>query len=387
MHEGDRRSGASQIRVKVNALALNAGGGSNRAILYALPEGDALPLEPPQPLWSGEIELNDAPLDRLFARLPDVPLAFVAHRVVHGGLDPTRPLQTRIDEPVLDAIRAAVPLAPSHNRPALDGIAYAQRRFPGIRQIAVFDDALGPDAPELAQTVTGPPEWRTSFGIRRIGFHGISHRDVVERVLALLGRSEAKILSVHLGSGASAIAFDGKRIVETTMGMTPLDGAMMGTRAGAVDPGVLFHLLRNGYDAARLEDDVSAHSGLAGISGVSLDTRTLIDAAKEGNDRARFALDLYYYRMAQCIGGLLSTLNGADALSFTGPIGQHMPAVRTGIVERLDFAGFKLDAERNGAIAEGEPVDGPLHADGSRPVFAIRTLEEWAMLRRAISLR
>lgn len=371
----------------MNALALNSGGGSNRAILYALADGDALPLEPPKPLWSGEIEENDAPLDQLFETLPDVPVAFVAHRVVHGGLDPARPLQARIDETVLDAIRAAVPLAPSHNRPALDGIAYTQQHFPNVPQIAVFDDALGPDAPELAQTVTGPPEWRTRFGIRRIGFHGISHHDIVERVLALLGCSQAKIVAVHLGSGASAIAFDGKRIVETTMGMTPLDGAMMGTRAGAIDPGVLFHLLRNGYDAARLEDDVSHHSGLAGVSGLSLDTRILIDAAAKGNGRAQFALNLYYYRMAQCIGQLLATLNGADALSFTGPIGQHMPPVRAGIVARLGFAGFTLDAERNGAIAEGEPVDGPLHAEGSRPVFAIRTLEEWAMLRRAISLR
>ena len=371
----------------MNALALNAGGGSSRAILYALPEGDALPLEPPKPLWSGELEKNEAPLDQLFASLPDVPVAFVAHRVVHGGLDPARPPQARIDEVVLEAIRAAVPLAPSHNRPALDGIAYTRRRFPDVSEIAVFDDALGPDAPDLAQTVTGPPEWRTRFGIRRIGFHGISHHDVVERVRMLLGRSEAKIVSVHLGSGASAIAFDGTRIVETTMGMTPLDGAMMGTRAGAVDPGVLFHLLRNGYDAARIEADISNHSGLAGISGVSLDARVLIDAAANGNGRAKFALDLYYYRMAQCIGGLLATLNGADALAFTGPIGQHMPAVRIGIVARLGFAGFMLDAERNGAIAEGEPVDGPLHAHGSRPVFAIRTLEEWAMLRRAMALR
>jgi acetate kinase len=371
----------------VNALALNAGGGSNRAILYALPEGDALPLEPPNPLWSVEIEENDAPLDRLFASLPDVPVAFVAHRVVHGGLDPTRPLQTRIDAAVLDAIRAAVPLAPSHNRPALDGIAYTRRRFPSVPQIAVFDDALGPGAPELAQTVTGPPDWRTRFGIRRIGFHGISHRDVVERVRKLLGRSDAKIVAVHLGSGASAVAFDGTRIVETTMGMTPLDGAMMGTRAGAVDPGVLLHLLRNGYDTGRIEEDVSNRSGLAGISGISLDTRVLIEAAAIGNGRAKFALELYYYRMAQCIGGLLATLNGADALSFTGPIGQHMPVVRSGIVARLGFAGFRLDANRNAAIAEGEPVDGPLHADDSRPVFAVRTLEEWAMLRRATSLR
>ena len=371
----------------MNALALNAGGGSNRAILYALPAADALPLEPSAPLWDGEIEENDAPLDRLFATLPDVPVALVAHRVVHGGLDPARQLQARIDGPVLDAIRAALPLAPSHNRPALDGIAYAQRRFPDAAQVAVFDDALGPDAPELAQAVTGPPEWRTRFGIRRIGFHGISHRDVIERVLTLLGRRAAKIISVHLGSGASAIAFDGKQIVETTMGMTPLDGAMMGTRAGAVDPGILFHLMRNGYNAERLEDDVSHHSGLAGISGISLDTRPLLDAAAKGNDRARFALDLYAYRMAQCVGGLLATLNGADALSFTGPIGQHMPPIRAGIVARIQFAGFVLDPQRNGAIAEGEPVDGPLHADGSRPIFAIRTLEEWAMLRRATSLR
>ncbi len=370
----------------MNGLALNAGGGSNRAILYELPEVEPLPLEPPKPLWDGEIEENDAPLDRLFATLPDVPVAFVAHRVVHGGLDPARPLQARIDEAVLVAIRAATPLAPSHNRSALDGIAYAQRRFPGVPHIAVFDDALDSGAPELAQTVTGPPEWRERFGVRRIGFHGISHRDVVERVLGMLGRPRAKIIAVHLGSGASAVAFDGERIVETTMGMTPLDGAMMGTRSGAVDPGVLFHLLRNGFDSSTLEDDLSRHSGLAGISGLSLDTRVLIDAASKGNGRAQFALDLYYYRMAQCIGELLVTLDGAEALSFTGPIGQHMPVVRAGIAARLGFAGFVLDPARNAAIAEGEPVDASLHADGSRPVFAIRTLEEWAMLRRAYAL-
>ena len=231
----------------MNVLAMNAGGGSSRAMLYAIEGTPAL--EPPVPLWTGERETNDAPLGELFRDFPAATVDVVAHRVVHGGLDPNRKLEQVIDDGVLATIRAAVPLAPAHDRAALDGIAFTQERFAQARQVAIFDDALGHDAPELAQTVTGPPEWRERFGIRRIGFHGISHRDVIPRVQKLLGRERAKIVSVHLGSGASASAFDGERIVETTMGMTPMDGAMMGTRAGAVDPGVIFHLLRNGVDA------------------------------------------------------------------------------------------------------------------------------------------
>jgi len=333
----------------MNVLAMNAGGGSSRAMLYtvtATPE-----LEPPPALWTGEREENDAPLADLFRDFPTAAVDLVAHRVVHGGLDPKRGLEAVIDDAVLAMIRAAEPLAASHDRAALDGIAYTQKRFPFARQIAVF-----------------------------------SHRDVMPRVLKLLGRNRAKIVSVHLGSGASACAFDGERIVETTMGMTPMDGAMMGTRAGAVDSGIIFHLLRNGVDAATIEDDLNHKSGLFGVSGLSLDTRVLLDASAKANERARFALDLYAYRMAQCIGSLFSTIGGCDALSFTGPIGQHMPQVRAPIVARLAYAGFALDAEHNAAFGEDAPGDGPIHVRDSRPVFVIRTLEEWAMVRRAIPL-
>jgi acetate kinase len=364
-----------------NILAINAGGGSSRAMLYSL--DDNPPLEPPAPLWSAEIEENDASLPDLFRGFPQTTVDAVAHRVVHGGLDPKRPLEQVIDGEVLAMIRAAQPLAPSHDRAALDGIMFAKKRFPGARQVAVFDDALGPDAPALARTVPGPPAWSERFGIRRIGFHGISHRDVFPRVRQLLGRDQAKIISVHLGSGASACAFDGDRIVETTMGMTPMDGAMMGTRAGAVDPGIIFHLLRTGYDAATIEDELNHKSGLFGVSGISLDTRILLRASAEGNERARFALDLYAYRLAQCIASLLPALGGCDALSFTGPIGQHMPDVRAPIVARLAFAGLRLDPDRNAALAEDAAKDGPIHAGESVPVFVIRTLEEWAMARRA----
>jgi acetate kinase len=365
----------------VNVLAINAGGGSSRAMLYAIAASP--PLEPPEPLWTGEIEENDASLDRLFADMPALPIAVVAHRVVHGGLDPGRGLEAPIDATVLAMIRAATPLAPSHNRAALDGITYAQRRFPGARHVAVFDDALDRDAPELAQTVTGPPAWRTQFGVRRIGFHGISHRDVIERALMLLGRTRAKLITVHLGSGASASAFDGDRIVETTMGMTPMDGAMMGTRAGAIDPGVIFHLLRNGYDARTLEDELNHASGLFGVSGISLDTRPLLTAAASGDARAQFALDLYAYRLAQCIGALFPVLGNCDAITFSGPIGQHMPPIRAAIAARLAYAGFAIDPVRNDALGEVAPRDGAIHASGSLPLFVVRTLEEWAMVRRA----
>jgi acetate kinase len=354
-------------------------------MLYAIAASPA-PLEPPEPLWTGEIEENDASLDRLFADLPALPIAAVAHRVVHGGLDPGRGLEALIDATVVAMIRAATPLAPSHNRAALDGISYARQRFAGARHVAVFDDALDRDAPELAQTVTGPPAWRARFGVRRIGFHGISHRDVIERALLLLGRTRAKLITVHLGSGASASAFDGERIVETTMGMTPMDGAMMGTRAGAIDPGIIFHLLRNGYDAHSLEDELNHASGLFGISGISLDTRPLLSAAATGNARAQFALDLYAYRMAQCVGALFPVLDGCDAITFSGPIGQHMPEIRAAIVARLAYAGFAIDPQRNDALGEVEPRDGAIGAGGSLPLFVVRTLEEWAMVRRAYRL-
>jgi acetate kinase len=165
-----------------------------------------------------------------------------------------------------------------------------------------------------------------------------------------------------------------------------MDGAMMGTRAGAIDPGIIFHLLRSGYDAAAIEDELNHKSGLLGVSGISLDTRILLRASAAGSDRAQFALDLYAYRLAQCIASLFPTLGGCDALSFTGPIGQHMSDVRAPIVARLAFAGLLLDPARNDLFGQDAREDGPIHVDGGVSVFVIRTLEEWAMVRRACAV-
>ena len=362
----------------MHVLTLNAGSRSHSAKLYAVE--DAPPLDPPPPLWHAEIEAGNETFADLLARYDGDPPAAAGHRVVHPG-PKFAPFQAAVvDGDVEAAVAAAVPLAPSHNPLALEGIAAVRARYgDGMPNVAVFDNALPPEAPELATAYPVGPEWRERFAVRRYGFHGISQRDTADRLERLFGPSETRrIVSVHLGSGCSASAMRGRRIVETTMGMTPFEGLMMGSRAGSFDPGAIFYLLREGVPLDELERMLGKESGLKGVSGVSSDTRELTRAIEAGNGRAAFALELFVYRLRWHIGALVAVLGGLDVLSFTGPAGEHAAAIRERACRGFDYLGLELAAGPNAAAEPDCDVATP--ASHVR-VAVIATMEEWAIAR------
>ena len=245
--------------------------------------------------------------------------------------------------------------------------------------MAAFDTAFFSDLPRRAHVYPVPWEWRSEWGIRRFGFHGLSHEYAALRAAELTdGRAAAplRIVSCHLGQGCSAAAVSGRRPVATTMGFTPLEGLMMGTRSGSVDPGILPHVLRAaGWTAERLEDALNRESGLLGVSGVSSDFRKVEEAAGSGNPRARLALDLYADRVRDAIASLAATLGGLDVLLFTGGVGEHSASLRSAACASLGFMGVTLDSDRNAA---GSSEERNLAAAGAPvEIFAIHAREEW----------
>jgi acetate kinase len=361
-------------------LAFNAGGRSHRVIAYDVDAAAAAKLEPAASFWDAEDESATTHFRDLIADAPQPDVA--VHRVVHGGLHGELDDDAPVDARVIGAIEDAIEFAPGHNRLALDGIAAVTERFgDAVRQVVVLDHALRADAPRVATMLSGPSAWASDHAMRRIGFHGISHHDVIERVLALLGRDDARVVTVHVGSGCSLAAFHGRRMLDTTMGMTPMAGVMMTERAGDVDPGALLFLLRHGLeDVASLEQQLNHASGLLGLSGVSADTRDCYAAIDAGNERAAHAMELFVYRLRLAVGAFAATLGGVDAISFSGPAGEHQPRLRAAVCEHLAYLGIAIDARRNDAAV----ADAEIGAAGAGArAFAIRTLEEWAMVRRA----
>ena len=313
--------------------------------------------------------------------LTDGAPAVVAHRVVQGG--------DRYDGPALvtDAVLADIEelsaLAPLHNPPGLAGIRAAMDAFPGIPQVAVFDTAFHATLPPAAYTYAIDRTVAAEHGIRRYGFHGTSHKYVSGRAADFLGLDPelAKIIVLHLGNGASACAVDGGRSVETSMGLTPLEGLVMGTRAGDLDPAVLLHLQRTaGYDADALDALLNRRSGLQGLAGHG-DIRDVQADAASGNDDAQLALDVYVHRLERYLGAYLAHLGGADAIVFTAGVGEHNPRVRERAVQNLGFAGVELDRARNTSDARGERR---ISTDASRvAVLVLPTNEELEIARQA----
>jgi acetate kinase len=260
----------------------------------------------------------------------------VGHRVVHGGLKFSDAVV--IDDGVRAEIEELSELAPLHNPAALAGIDAARRQFPGVPQVAAFDTAFHRGMPEAATVYPIPWDWTTTWQLRRFGFHGLSVAYAVERAQATLGSLPSRLVVCHLGAGCSATAVLDGRSVNTSMGFTPLDGVMMTQRSGAVDPGMLVHLLtQRGVSAAELDRRLNEESGLLGVSGVSADLRLVVSAAAAGEARARLALDIFIHRLVECIGGMAATLGGLDALVFTGGIGEHSFEVRERVTAALAF--------------------------------------------------
>ncbi|WP_421658571.1 acetate kinase [Leptothermofonsia sp. ETS-13] len=400
-------------------LVLNAGSSSQKSCLYEIVDSSSLPEHPPQPVWEAkvdwshhqgfaemevvtaqgtclkeEIRTHSRPaviaylLDTLWKgetqvikQLSDINV--VGHRVVHGGQEYRE--SVRITAEVKAAISRLIPLAPAHNPASLEGIESVTNVLPQVPQVAVFDTAFHSQMPQASALYAGPYEWFEQ-GIRRYGFHGISHQYCAQRTAQILGRdlNTLKLITCHLGNGCSLAAIQHGHSIDTTMGFTPLDGLMMGSRSGSVDPGILIHLLRQeNYTAAQLDQVLNQASGLKGISGISSDMRQVSEAAAKGSQRARLALDMYIHRLQAGIGSMLAGLKGLDVLVFTAGVGENSAWVRASACEAFEFLGLKLDPRKN----QQSPADQDIAAvDSSIRVVVVHTQEDWAIAQECWKL-
>lgn len=302
-------------------------------------------------------------------------LAAVGHRVVHGGPF-TSSVQITAD--LRSKLSGLADLAPLHNPPSLETLSAAETELPDVPHIAVFDTAFHASLPQHAYTYPVPTQWTQKWGVRRYGFHGLSHAYCARRAGEMLGSATSKLVVCHLGHGCSASAVRDGRCVDTTMGFTPLEGLMMATRSGTVDPGLLLHLQQqHGLTAAQIEQTLNRESGLLGVSGVSADMREVQRAADSGNSAARLALQIYAHRVRQAIGAFTVTMGGVDALIFTAGVGEHSSSMRAAICEGLECLGLRLDAKVN---ADHHPDTDIAAPDSSGRIFVIATREDVTML-------
>lgn len=394
----------------MKVFILNAGSSSQKSCLYDLPN-DQLPSDPPPPLWEAKVDWSQhqgvaelkikcqdqvvketVPSDsksEILTHLLDTlqqgenpiltdlnQIEAVGHRVVHGGQ--TYREATRITPAVQSEIDQLTALAPVHNPANLEGIQLMDRLLPNTPQVAVFDTAFHSHLPQAAAVYPGPYEW-VEQGIQRYGFHGISHAYCAERAAQILNRplAELNLITCHLGNGCSLAAIRSGRSVDTTMGFTPLEGIMMGTRSGSVDPGILIHLIREqGLSADQLDKLLNTSSGLKGISGLSEDMRTITAAIEEGNPRAQLALDIYIHRLRSGIGSMLASLEGLDAVIFTAGIGENSPLIRSAACEPFEWLGIKVDLKKN----QHSPMDTDIATEDSAiRVIVVHTEEDWAI--------
>ncbi len=319
-------------------------------------------------------------LDRLAAEHPGVHLLGAGHRVVHGGERFTS--SVRVDDSVLAAVRSCSHLAPLHNPANLAGIEAVHSILPDLPQVAVFDTAFHQTMPPHVFRYAVPEDWYTDHGVRRYGFHGISHRFVSGQAAVMLGRSprDLRLVTAHLGNGCSATAVRDGVSVDTTMGLTPLEGLVMGTRSGDVDPGMLGYLAgRTGMDADQLIQALNVDSGLQGLSGVGNDMRAIEAAAAEGNERARLALDVFVHRLCKAIAGLVVELQRLDALVFTGGIGENSAVVRSLVLSQLGFLGLAEDTRAN--ADNGRHTAGRVSVAGPVLALVVPTDEELLIAR------
>lgn len=308
----------------------------------------------------------------------------IGHRVVHGGEKFAS--SALINEDVLAAIEECNDLAPLHNPANLIGIKACETLMPGVPQVAVFDTAFHQTMPECAYIYGIPYEYYEKYKVRRYGFHGTSHSFVSKRTAELLGRdiSDTKIIVCHLGGGASICAVQGGKSIDTTMGLTPLEGITMGTRSGNIDPAIIeFIAGKEGKSIAEIMNILNKESGVLGISGVSSDFRDINKGMAENNKRCDIAMNVFCYQAAKFIGGYVAAMNGVDAVVFTAGVGENDPLVRKLTCDRLQYLGVEIDDEAN--KLRGEEVR--ISTDNSRvPVYVVPTNEELAIARETVAL-
>lgn len=304
----------------------------------------------------------------------------VGHRVVHAGEKYAS--SVIINDNVMTALEDCIKLAPLHNPPNITGINACKELMPATPMVAVFDTAFHQTLPKEAFMYALPYELYTKHGIRKYGFHGTSHKYVSQVAAEMVGKDlkDVKTITCHLGNGASLCAVNGGKSVDTSMGFTPLAGIAMGTRCGDIDPAIVTFLIKDaGMSVADVDNLMNKKSGVLGLSDLSSDFRDLEGAAAEGNEKAKLALDVYYYRVTQTIGAYASILNGADCIVFTAGLGENSSSCRESICEGLHYLGVKIDKELNGS-ARGKKMEIST-ADSKVKVFVIPTDEELMIAR------
>jgi acetate kinase len=306
----------------------------------------------------------------------------IGHRVVHGGESFREPIL--IDDEVTAAIRRLIPLAPLHNPSNLLGIEIARDTFPGVPQVAVFDTAFHQTLPPKAFHYATPHHWYSEHQVRRYGFHGTSHHYVSKEAVRYLGKSpeSTNLITLHLGNGASATAVHRGLSIDTSMGLTPLEGLIMGTRSGDIDPALHFFMMREtGMSADEIEKSLNSESGLKGICGLN-DMREIVDQAGKGNDRAKLAIEMFCYRIKKYIGAYVAVLGSVDAIVFTGGIGENASVIRECACDGMEHLGIAIDGVKNeaavGSIAEIQKDGTPVM------VLVVRTNEEREIARQTI---
>ena len=327
--------------------------------------------------------VKEALLDAEYGAIADLSeVSAIGHRVVQGGAYFDR--SVLITDEVIAKIQELSPLAPLHNPAHIQGIDACTEVFgKDVPQVAVFDTAFHQTMPEKAYMYAVPYEYYEKLGVRKYGFHGTSHRYVSAKMAELMGKpiEETKIITCHIGNGSSITAVDGGKVIDTTMGLTPLGGFLMGTRSGSLDPSVVtFIAEKEGFTPQQMSDLLNKKSGLLGISGVSSDDRDVTAAEKAGNHRAKLAHDMLYYQIAQYIGSYYVALGGCDAIVFTAGLGENQPCLREGVCNYLECLGVKLDKDANNNMIHGR--QGTLTAADSKiRVELIATDEEMVIAR------
>jgi acetate kinase len=308
-------------------------------------------------------------------------LQAVGHRVVHGGKRYTAAV--RITPEVKRTIGELAELAPLHNPASLDGITAVEQVLPKVPQVAAFDTAFHATLSEAARTYPVPQKWTREWSMRRYGFHGLSHSYCAGRAAEMIGRRDLRLIIAHLGNGASVSAVCNGICVDTSMGFTPLEGLMMGTRSGTVDPGMLVYLLRHkGLDVNELDHALNYQSGLLGLSGVSSDMRQVLSEFADNPD-ARLAIEVYVHRIRQTVGAMAATLGGIDALVFTAGVGEHAPEIRERVCENLNYLGLELDRTANQTCKPDADIAMP--ASAAR-ILVIATREDLTIMRETRQL-
>jgi acetate kinase len=391
-------------------LVVNSGSSSVKYHLYQMPQAQVLAMGLVEKIGEEETELSHFYDDKTYKVPADVKdvkgamelifqtlvsdevgvlgeiseIGAVGHRVVHGGEEFKK--SVIIDDKVIASIKKYADLAPLHNPPNLEGILAVQHHLPDTKQVACFDTAFHATIPKVAYMYALPYELYEKFGIRRYGFHGISHRYVARRAAKLMGRGKYDInaITCHLGNGCSITAVKNGHSVDTSMGLTPLEGVPMGTRSGDLDPAILFYLEEKGYGVKELKALCNKQSGLLGLSGVSNDMRDLEDAAEKGNERAKLAIDVFCYRIKKYIGAYAAVLDTVDAVVFTGGIGENAVYMREKICDAVSQIGLELDREANkAAVAKEAEIS---TQDSEVKVFVVPTNEQVAIANDTFKL-